>query len=275
MGEEVRQHCRRARVRARPGPGRPLRPAGAGRRRGQHRSRRADHAARGVPRPRARRPAGPGRRGGGLAEARAEAGLVVARPIRMEPKEATSRPSSATSRRRRCSAGERRPRAATYSSAPIDANDRVLGTELSGAISRARIFDRRRPRAPTTPVAELEFNGGSIAGQGFGAFNSYGRRRPRRGRRPGRRRQDDARRHGLVLKGERRQRQARQRFGRQVVRLRSPARPPLRAGLGRLAFLHPPLGRRRRARRRAQGADRRSSAASPTAPTPRGSRSST
>jgi glutamate synthase (NADPH/NADH) large chain len=54
-----------------------------------------------------------------------------------------------------------------------DANDRVLGTELSGAISRSRIFEGG-PESNDDVLASLEFNGGSVAGQGFGAFNSYG-----------------------------------------------------------------------------------------------------
>src|SRR5438093_1181697 len=68
-----------------------------------------------------------------MAEARAEAGLVVARPIRMEPKEASTRlaglAGDVVSGR---IVREEFPR-------PTDANDRVLGTELAGAISRARI----------------------------------------------------------------------------------------------------------------------------------------
>ena len=83
------------------------------------------------------------------------------------------------------------------------------------------------------------------------------RPRPRRGRRPGRRRQDDARRHRLDPQGQERGRDPAQRVGRQVVRLRRAARPPVRAGLGRLALLHPALGRRRRARGRARRAARR------------------
>jgi glutamate synthase (NADPH/NADH) large chain len=49
---------RLARLRPRPGPGRPLRPAAPGRGQGQARPGAADHAAGGVPRPRADRPAG-------------------------------------------------------------------------------------------------------------------------------------------------------------------------------------------------------------------------
>ena len=54
-----------------------------------------------------------------------------------------------------------------------DANDRVLGTELAGAISRARIFEDG-PESSDEVLASLSFNGGSVAGQGFGAFNAYG-----------------------------------------------------------------------------------------------------
>jgi glutamate synthase (NADPH/NADH) large chain len=56
----------------------------------------------------------------------------------------------------------------------VDANDRVLGTELSGAISRARIYEGAPEGSELDHLAELTFNGGSVAGQGFGAFNSYG-----------------------------------------------------------------------------------------------------
>jgi glutamate synthase (NADPH/NADH) large chain len=54
-----------------------------------------------------------------------------------------------------------------------DANDRVLGAELSGALSRARIFEDG-PAASDEVLAEVAFNGGSVAGQGLGAFNAYG-----------------------------------------------------------------------------------------------------
>src|SRR3954451_10910052 len=102
-----------------------------------------------------------------MAEARAEAGLVVARPIRMEPKSASSEIGSL--------AGEVCSGRTVHQDfpRPTDANDRVLGTELSGAISRARIFDGG-PEPSDDVLAELNFNGGSVAGQGFGAFNAYG-----------------------------------------------------------------------------------------------------
>jgi glutamate synthase (NADPH/NADH) large chain len=101
------------------------------------------------------------------AEARAEAGLVMARPIRMEAKQASSQIAALAPEI--CSGGTVRsqfPRA-------TDANDRVLGTELAGAIARSRIFDDG-PESSDEVLASLEFNGGSVAGQGLGAFNAYG-----------------------------------------------------------------------------------------------------
>ncbi len=102
-----------------------------------------------------------------IAETRAEAGLVVARPIRMEAKQASAQIGALAGEV--CSGGtvsSRFPRA-------TDANDRVLGTELAGAIARSRIFDGG-PESNDDVLANLEFNGGSVAGQGFGAFNAYG-----------------------------------------------------------------------------------------------------
>ncbi len=101
------------------------------------------------------------------AEARAEAGLVMARPIRMEAKQASSQIAALAPEV--CSGGTVRsqfPRA-------TDANDRVLGTELAGAIARSRIFEDG-PESNDEVLASLEFNGGSVAGQGLGAFNAYG-----------------------------------------------------------------------------------------------------
>jgi len=101
------------------------------------------------------------------AEERAEAGLVAARPIRMEAKQASAQIGSL--------AGEVCSGTAVTSRfpRPTDANDRVLGTELSGAIARSRIFEDG-PESSDDVLASLEFNGGSVAGQGLGAFNSYG-----------------------------------------------------------------------------------------------------
>jgi glutamate synthase (NADPH/NADH) large chain len=102
-----------------------------------------------------------------IAETRAEAGLVVARPIRMEAKQASAQIGAL--------AGEICSGSTVSNSFPraTDANDRVLGTELAGAIARSRIFDGG-PESNDDVLADLEFNGGSVAGQGFGAFNSYG-----------------------------------------------------------------------------------------------------
>jgi glutamate synthase (NADPH/NADH) large chain len=100
-------------------------------------------------------------------ETRAEAGMVVARPIRMEAKQASTQIAGLAGDI--CSGRTIRnefPRA-------TDANDRVLGSELSGAIARSRIFEDG-PESNDDVLASLEFNGGSVAGQGLGAFNSYG-----------------------------------------------------------------------------------------------------
>jgi glutamate synthase (NADPH/NADH) large chain len=100
-------------------------------------------------------------------ELRAEAGLVAARPIRMEEKQASHQIGALAGDI--CSGRTIRnefPRA-------TDANDRVLGTELSGAIARSRIFEDG-PESNDDVLASLEFNGGSVAGQGLGAFNAYG-----------------------------------------------------------------------------------------------------
>jgi glutamate synthase (NADPH/NADH) large chain len=103
-----------------------------------------------------------------LVEARAEAGLVRARPIRMAPKEASARLAGLADK---VFSGDvvrdHFPRS-------TDARDRVLGTELAGAISRARIYDGAPEGDAMDVLAELSFNGGSVAGQGFGAFNAWG-----------------------------------------------------------------------------------------------------
>ncbi len=100
-------------------------------------------------------------------ESRAEAGLVVARPIRMQAKQASAQIAALADD---ICAGRTLhsefPR-------PTDANDRVLGTELAGAIARSRIFDDG-PESNQEVLASLDFNGGSVAGQGLGAFNAYG-----------------------------------------------------------------------------------------------------
>jgi glutamate synthase (NADPH) large chain len=101
------------------------------------------------------------------AEERAEAGLVAARPIRMEAKQASAQIGALAGEV--CSGGT----VSSHFPRPTDANDRVLGTELAGAIARSRIFDGG-PESTDGVLADLEFNGGSVAGQGLGAFNAYG-----------------------------------------------------------------------------------------------------
>ena len=102
-----------------------------------------------------------------VAESRAEAGLVAARPIRMEAKQASAQIAAlAVDICPGRTVRNEFPR-------PTDANDRVLGTELAGAIARSRIFDDG-PESNDDVLASLEFNGGSVAGQGLGAFNAYG-----------------------------------------------------------------------------------------------------
>src|SRR5262249_40222016 len=101
-------------------------------------------------------------------ETRAEAGLVLARPIRMEAKEASTQLARLAGDI--CAGRTIRnefPR-------PTDANDRVLGTELAGAIARRRIFEDGPEPSDEETLASLEFDDGSVAGQGFGAFNAYG-----------------------------------------------------------------------------------------------------
>jgi glutamate synthase (NADPH) large chain len=103
-----------------------------------------------------------------LVEARAEAGLVRAKPLRMQPKQASSEIAQVADKvfDGSCVSVEFPRR--------TDAHDRVLGTELSGAIARARIYDGAPEGTENDELAELVFNGGSVAGQGFGAFNEWG-----------------------------------------------------------------------------------------------------
>jgi glutamate synthase (NADPH) large chain len=101
------------------------------------------------------------------AEQRGEPGLVLAKPIRMEAKEASAQIAALADTVFSAAPARREfPR-------PTDAHDRVLGTELAGAMSRARIYEGA-PEGTEDTLAELAFNGGSVAGQGFGAFNSWG-----------------------------------------------------------------------------------------------------
>jgi glutamate synthase (NADPH/NADH) large chain len=129
-------------------------------------------------------------------EEREAAGLIVAQPIRMVPKQASREiaalaadvcgspvsigdGTSASATAAAAEAGSVSVRSSwrvvhEYERA-VDANDRVLGTELAGALSRARIY-RPDGAPPSTmeSVADLHFNGGSIGGSGLGAFNVWG-----------------------------------------------------------------------------------------------------
>jgi glutamate synthase (NADPH/NADH) large chain len=106
------------------------------------------------------------------ADEREAAGLIVARPIRMKAKEASAKLAAL--------AGDISPGQVLEQEwdigeggGPVDADDRVLGTELAGEIARSRIF-RDGPPATGDTLARLHFNGGSVGGQGLGAFNVYG-----------------------------------------------------------------------------------------------------
>jgi glutamate synthase (NADPH) large chain len=94
-------------------------------------------------------------------------GLIVARPIRMQPKEASNELAALATE---VCAGK--PVRKEWPE-PADAHDRVLATELAGEIARARIF-HGGPEASEEVLVRLHFNGGSVAGQGLGAFNVYG-----------------------------------------------------------------------------------------------------
>ena len=100
-------------------------------------------------------------------EERAEAGLVQARPIRMQPKRASATLAELGGRI------AANPGVRLEFPRRTDADDRVLGTELAGSISRARLYEGAA-EGSLDVLAELDFNGGSVAGQGFGAFNAWG-----------------------------------------------------------------------------------------------------
>ena len=100
-------------------------------------------------------------------DAREEPGLVAARPIRMKAVGGSGEVGALTAEVR--SGGSVR----TDHPRPVDSNDRVLGTGLAGGLARKRIFDDR-PGAVDRAVADVRFDGGSVAGQGLGAFNVEG-----------------------------------------------------------------------------------------------------
>jgi glutamate synthase (NADPH) large chain len=101
------------------------------------------------------------------ADEREAAGLIVARPIRMKPKEASAEVAALATELAPGKVVSREWEEAA------DADDRVLGTELAGEIARMRIFGSG-PEANEDTLANLHFNGGSVGGQGLGAFNVYG-----------------------------------------------------------------------------------------------------
>ncbi len=125
-------------------------------------------------------------------EEREAAGLIVARPIRMQEKEASRqlaalaadvcggpiRISSGGRVLRTIEGGAGKGNGGSVAfeyPRPVDANDRVLGTELAGQISRARIYrPESAPASGPETIADLHFNGGSIGGSGLGAFNVWG-----------------------------------------------------------------------------------------------------
>ena len=94
--------------------------------------------------------------------------LICARPIRMQPKTASAELAALATQIKPGNVVVRE-----WDEQPTDAHDRVLGTELAGAISRARIAGTG-PEANDDTLARLHFNGGSVGGQGLGAFNVYG-----------------------------------------------------------------------------------------------------
>lgn len=107
------------------------------------------------------------------ADERAEAGIIVSRPILLPEKEASKTlaqlvPDICGGPAR--AGGE--PLSYQYPRS-TNANDRVLGTELAGGISRERIFGNG-PEATEETLVDLKFNHGSVAGGGLGAFNVYG-----------------------------------------------------------------------------------------------------
>jgi glutamate synthase (NADPH/NADH) large chain len=109
-----------------------------------------------------------------IADERAEAGIIVSRPIMLPEKEASKTLAGLVADV--CGGPIRAggdPLSYEYPRS-TNANDRVLGTELAGGISRERIF-RDGPEAnDENTLVNVKFNHGSVAGGGLGAFNVYG-----------------------------------------------------------------------------------------------------
>jgi glutamate synthase (NADPH/NADH) large chain len=98
---------------------------------------------------------------------REAAGLIAARPIRMKAKALSAKIAALAP------AGGGGTIEWNGDEEPVDADDRVLGTELAGAFARSRIAGDGPPATGDT-LARLHFDGGSVGGQGLGAFNVYG-----------------------------------------------------------------------------------------------------
>ena len=171
------------------------------------------------------------------------------RPLEADARPGAARPARCRRRARGRRAGGGAP-AATGVGRPASA---CSGPRGAGALARERI---RAARSAARSGAHRGIASAS-AGPGAGCLRRRGRRHHDRGRRPGRRREDDVRRQGRGDEGRQPARAAPERLGRQVVRVRRPARAAVRAGRRRLALLHPPVRRRRGGRRRAARAARR------------------
>jgi glutamate synthase (NADPH) large chain len=102
---------------------------------------------------------------------REAANLIVARPIRMKSKEVSAKLAALADN---LTPGQAIEQEWEYGDGGhADTDDRVLGTELAGEIARARIF-KGGPAASEDTLARIHFDGGSVGGQGLGAFNVYG-----------------------------------------------------------------------------------------------------
>lgn len=106
-------------------------------------------------------------------DVRAEAGIIVSRPILLPEKEASKALAALVPDI--CGGSPRAGAEPVSYDFPrvTNANDRVLGTELAGGIARERIFGNGEESTEETLV-NVNFNDGSVAGGGFGAFNVYG-----------------------------------------------------------------------------------------------------
>ena len=168
MGEEVKEAGRVAGLRARPGPRRPLRPARAGLAHRGARPRPADHPAGGVPRAGAGRPARRrGRAGRRRGSRRGGPGARAADPDGSAPTPRPDRRRSPTTSAAARSVRQEFPRADRRQRPR--ARHRAVGRALARPASTAALAEGSEDM-----LAELEFNGGSVAGQGFGAFNAWG-----------------------------------------------------------------------------------------------------